>query len=134
MIISGDILSHRQGKGGLTHRRTTCHNYQIAGLPTRSDIVKLVIARCHTCQTILIGSCSLNALDGLRNNGIDLCIILLHVPLTQLKERALGLLHQFVDIIGLIESFRLYHTGEGYELSGQEFLRNNIGVVLNISR
>ena len=133
MIVGGNILCHRESKRGLTHRRTPGYNHQVAGLPARGDIVEFMIARSHTCKSVLIGSGSLNALDSLRDDGINLRIILLHVALTQLKERVLGLLHQFVDIVGLIKGLRLDDAGKGDELASEEFLSDDVGVVLDIS-
>ena len=133
-IVCSNILSHRQGERGLTHSGASCHNDKIASLPAGGDIVKFVIACCNTRQSVLICSSGLDTFNGLRDHGVDLRIVLLHVALTQLKERVLGLLHQFVDVVGFIKCLRLDDTGKGDELSGQEFLGNDICVVLDISR
>ena len=131
-VISSDVLSHRQGEGGLTHCRTSRHNHKVAGLPSGGDVVELVIARAHTREAVFVGSSCLDALNGLRDDGINLRVILLHIPLTQLKERVFSLLHQFVDVVGLIKGLRLDDAGEGDELTGQELLGDDVGVILDI--
>ena len=91
-----------------------------------------MVARRHTRQSVLVGSSSLYGLDGLRYHGVDLRVVLLHVALAQLEERPLGLLHQVVDVGGLVEGLCLYDTGKGDELAGKEFLGDDVGVILNV--
>ena len=93
-----------------------------------------MVAGRYARQAVGVGVGGLDGLDGLINHRVDLRIILLHVLLRDLEELALGLLHQVVDVNGLVESLRLHATGEGDELSGERLLGDDVRVVLDVGR
>ena len=134
LVVGSNVLGHREGKRRLTHGRTTGNNHKVAGLPAAGDVVQLVIARRYTRQAVLVGCGLLDDIDGVLDNGVYLGVVLLHVALSQFEQRTLGLLHQIVDINGLVEGLGLDIAGKGNELTGQRLLGNNTGMVLNIGR
>ena len=93
-----------------------------------------MIARRHTRQAILVGCGLLDDINGILDDGVYLGVVLLHVTLTKLEERALGLLHEVVDIDGLVEGLGLDVARELNELAGQRLLGNDAGVVFNVGR
>ena len=44
------------------------------------------------------------------------------------------MLHQFIDVDGLVEGLRLNIAGKLYELPGEEFLRHDAGMVVDMRR
>ena len=44
------------------------------------------------------------------------------------------MLHQFVDVDGLVEGFRLHVAGKLYQLTGQKLLGNDVGMILDVGR
>ena len=93
-----------------------------------------MIARGHTRQSVLIGSSLLNDINGSLDDGVNLGVVLLHVLLREFEERPLRLLHQIVDVDGLVESLGLHKTGVGNQLTGKKLLRHHTGMILDISR
>ena len=93
-----------------------------------------MIARRHASQAVLIGSSLLDDVDGILDDRVYLGIVFLHVTLSQFEQRTLCLLHQIVDINGLVEGLGLDIAGKGNELTGQRLLGNNAGVILDIGR
>ena len=92
-----------------------------------------MISRRYTRQTVLVGCCLLDNIHRILDDRVYLRIVLLHVTLTQFEERALCLLHQVVHVDRLVEGLRLDVTGERDKLAGQRLLRNDAGMVLDIS-
>ena len=81
MRVCGNILGHRQGKRGLTHGGSSGDDDEVGILPAARHVVEFVIAGRDTRQSVGIGSGSLNDLQGLIDDRIDLGVVLLHVPL-----------------------------------------------------
>ena len=61
-------------------------------------------------------------------------IILSHILLRDLEQPTLGVLHQFGYIGSLVKSLTLDLAGKRNELTSQEFLRQDIGVILDMGR
>ena len=76
----------------------------------------------------------LQNVNGLGDDRVYLGVVLLHVALRQLEERTFSLLHQFVYILGLVESLCLHNAGIRYELTCQIFLSKNLGMILYMCR
>ena len=76
----------------------------------------------------------MQGVDGLADDRVDLGVVLLHVFLRELEEAALGFLHEVVDVDGGVKGLGLDVAGEGDELSGQELLLENLGVLLDVRR
>ena len=131
-LVGSNILSHREGKRCLTHSRSSGNNHQVGRLPAGGKVVQLVIAGRDTGETILIGCCLLDDVYGILDDGVYLGIVLFHVALSQLEQRALGLLHQVVYIHRLVEGFGLDDTRIGDELTGQRLLGNDARMVFDI--
>ena len=74
----------------------------------------------------------MQGVDGLADDRVNLCIVLLHVFLRELEEAAFGFLHELVDIDGSVKGFCLDIAGEGDELAGEELLLENLGVLLDV--
>ena len=132
LVVGSNILSHREGKRRLTHCRTTGNDDKVRWLPTTGDIVQFMITRRHTRQAVLIGCSLLDDVNGILDDGVYLRVVLLHVTLSQLEQRTLGLLHQVIDIDRLVEGHRLYLAGELYQLTCQRLLGNDTGMILDI--
>ena len=134
LIVGGNILGHRQRKRCLTHRRTSGNDDKVGGLPPGSDVVQFMIARRHTRQAVLIGSSFLDDLYRILDDRVNLRVVLLHVTLSQLEQRTLGLLHQVVNINGLVKGFRLDIAREGDELTCQRLLGDDASMIFYICR
>ena len=91
-----------------------------------------MIARRHTCQTILVGCSLLNDVDGVLDHRVYLRIVLLHVPLSQFEQASLSLLHQVVNVYRLVKGLGLDIAGKGDELAGQRLLGNDARMILDI--
>ena len=93
-----------------------------------------MIARRDTRETILVGSCLLDDVDGIPDDRVYLGIVLLHVTLSEFEQGALRLLHQFINIDRLVERLGLDDAGKGDELSGQRLLCDDARMVFDIGR
>ena len=134
LIVSSNILGHGQRKRSLTHGGTSGNDNQVGGLPTGRNVIKFMIARSNARQAVLVGGGILDGIDGRTDDGVYLGVVLLHVALSQFEQGTLGLLHQRIDIDGLVEGHALDTAGIGDELARQRLLGHDAGVVLDISR
>ena len=126
------LLGHGEHESRLSHGRTGCNDDQIGVLPTGSHLVQLFEAAAQPAQSVAARRRLLQHVVSLANHGIDLRIVFLHVLLRNLEELSLGLLHQVVHIHRRVESFRLHQTGESNQLTCQEFLRDDTGMVFDM--
>ena len=92
-----------------------------------------MVARRNTRQTILVFCRLLDDSHRILHDGVYLRIVLLHVTLTQFKERTLSILHEFVHINRIVESLRLDAAGIGYQLARQRLLCDDTCMILDIS-
>ncbi len=74
----------------------------------------------------------LNLHNCLTDDGVYLCDIFLYIALRNLKQAALSLLKQVVDIIAFVVCLALYVSGKGNQLARKVFLRHNPRVILDI--
>lgn len=107
---------------------------KVAGLPSAGYVVQLVVSGGHARQSVLVGGRFLYHLDSVLYHRVYLRIVFLHVALRELKQRTLGLLHQVVDVGGVVEGLGLYDAGKRYELSGKVFLGDDASVILDVGR
>ena len=134
MEVGGNVLGHREGEGGLTHGRAPGDDDEVGVLPAAGHVVELVVARGDAGESVGVGGCSLDDLQRLIDDGVDLGVVLLHVALGEFEERAFGLLHEFLDIDSLVEGLGLDDARERDELSGQRLLGDNLSVILDVGR
>ena len=134
MIVDSYVLSERKGERSLAHGRTSGDDDKVGTLPTTRLLVEFLEARRHTRQAAGVGRRFLKDVNGAGDDGVYLRVVLLHVALRELEERAFRLLHQFVYVLRLVERLCLNDAGIRDELSGEELLCENLGVILDVSR
>ena len=133
-MVDGNVLCHGEHEGSLTHGRTCRDNHQVGVLPARGHLVELMEAAGQSTQTVRTCSRLLQHVVRLLDDRIDLRIILFHVLLGDLKEFPFSFLHEVVHILGGIKRFRLYIAGKCNQLTSQEFLCNDAGMIFNVRR
>ncbi len=89
-------------------------------------------ARLQTAQTRGSVGSRLNLLYGLTDHRVDLRHILLHIALRNLKQTSLGLLHEIVNVVALVESLSLNFRGKRDQLPGKIFLRHDTCMIVHM--
>ena len=131
--VDSDILGNAQGERRLTHGRSSGYNHEVGGLPSGSDAIELMVSARHTGESLRVGGLHQHVVS-LLDDGINLLEVLSHVRLRNLKELSLSLLHEVVDIDGLVEGIGLNHRRKLNELTGEELLLEDAGMIFDMRR
>ena len=132
MIIDSHILGNTQGKRGLTHRRTSGNDNKVGRLPATGHIVETCITCRNTGESTRVLGGTLQNIDSVLDDRVNLGIVLLHVVLRQREEFSLSMLHQLVYIDTLVEGLCLNIRGIMDKLALKSFLSQDAGMILDM--
>lgn len=132
-LVDGDVFGHTQGKRRLTHGGTGGEDDEVGVLPAARDAVELGELAGNAAESVAASGRLLEHVVSLVDDGVDLGVIVFQVLLRDFEELAFGFLHEFVDVLHVVEGFFLNLAGVGDEFAGQMLLRDDTGVVLDVS-